>query len=386
MRERMVSFLDRSPLAAALAVAAVVGAAFLGQALASTSFPGAGAPASSGGGTLATKAATSPGGLVSTTVGNFAVHGQSVDSWGGHFTSTNGYGIVVSTTGTDHWDHGAFIEAQGGYAVYATSANNMAIRSEAGDTTGLWEPVGKVGVVGIGQSRGVYGSGGSSYGVYATSLNWYGVYGRTSRSDNNYGLYSPDNLFSLNINSTGSSSHVVQNAGSVPLEPGDLAVFVGLGEPFGPGGTRIVQVARADTAPSAAVAGVVGSRYNWRLLLLEDPDPEALAALEEAEPALRRKSSEPEGFWVTQAAPAEPRDFLLLVTHGPAEVKASAVLAGAIHPGDLLASEPGAALAVRAAGPEEGDDREGAPPRIVGTALTPLAAGDDGVWVFVRPH
>jgi hypothetical protein len=43
----------------------------------------------------------------------------------------------------------------------------------------------------------------SNYGVWGQSSNFRGVTGRTSRTDNNYGLYTPDNLFSLNVNLAG---------------------------------------------------------------------------------------------------------------------------------------------------------------------------------------
>jgi hypothetical protein len=166
----------------------------------------------------------------------------------------------------------------------------------------------------------------------------------------------------------------------VALEPVDIAVFVGLGEPYGASGTRYVQVARADLAPSAAVAGVVKGRYNAQLLLLEDPDPESLAALEETGSSDRQR--EPKELWVTRAVPSAPEDFLLLVTHGPAEVRASAVVSGAIDAGDLLTVERGTALAIQA--PTTGETAPTA--RVIGTALGTLPAGQAAVWAFVRPQ
>jgi hypothetical protein len=68
----------------------------------------------------------------------------------------------------------------------------------------------------------------SNYGVWGQSSEWRGVTGRTSRADNNYGFYTPDNLFSLNINLAGAVMQVMQNGGTEPLAPGDVVVFSGI--------------------------------------------------------------------------------------------------------------------------------------------------------------
>lgn len=385
MRKKRTSSQAILPSAAALVVVAAVVGAFLPQPSTSAT-----------GGMLVRAPATGTAGFFRGFggLGVRAISGQrpavsarSFNSWGGHFVSDDGYGIRVDTSGTDHWDHAGFFTAQSGYAILAESANNMAIRGHAGDLTGVAQPLGPVGVVGLGANRGVYGASNSGIGVFATSVNNYGLWGtstdfrgvtgRTSRSDNNYGLYTPDNLFAANASITGSTSQVVQNAGAVPLAPGDVAVFVGLGEPFGPNETRHVQVARADTVPGSAVAGVVQARYNTNMLLLDEPDPDALASLEPDELSLR--DLEPAELWATRTEPAPPGEFLLMVTHGPAEVKASTVAAGSIRASDLLVAERGTARVARGAD-------EGSPGRSIGTALTPLAAGEATIWAFVRPR
>lgn len=293
----------------------------------------------------------------------YGVWGSSDVSWGGYFASNQGYGIRVSTGGADHWDHGAYIEANSGYGVYATSSQNMAIRGEAGNIDGLWQPVGKVGVVGIGESRGVYGSSDSSYGIYGTSLNWYGIYGRTSRTDNNYGLYTPDNFYSLNINMAGAMMQVAQNGGSQSLEPGDVAVFSGISRLAEVGDSPVIQVANTNSANSQAVAGVVYSRFNGALLNDETgelpPDTE-----------------------VTPAGPVAPGEYLLLVVHGPAQVKVSD-LAGAVQPGDLLATAGEAGLAAKAQQVTLQGVTMAVPGTILGKALEPVTKGQDKIYVFV---
>jgi hypothetical protein len=300
-------------------------------------------------------------GLFASSSGTYAVRGSSDQSWGGYFTSNQGHGIVVSTSGSDHWDHAGVFQAAGGYSLYAKSSGNMAIRGEAGDTTGLWTPVGAVGVVGIGQSRGLYGSGGSSYGVYGTSLNWYGIYGRTNRSDDNYGLYTPHNLFSKNINMAGAMMSVAQNSGDTPLETGDVVVFSGISDAGT--GTPIIRVVPATTANSHAVAGVVYSRFNIAAVIDTGDDP-------------------PADMEITPTGAAQPGEYMLVVVHGPALVKASAV-SGALQPGDLLST----AAAIGAAGKAEmvslGEVEMALPGTILGKALEPLAAGQSLIYIFV---
>ena len=152
-------------------------------------------------------------GLVGDSENSYGIWGSSNNSWGGYFTSDGGYGIRVDTNGTDHYDHGAYVTSTGGYGVYATSAQNQGVRGEAGNVSGISQPLGTVGVVGIGQSRGMYGASGNGIGTYGTSQGNYGVWGqsntyrgvtgRTSRVDNNYGFYTPDNLFAANVNISG---------------------------------------------------------------------------------------------------------------------------------------------------------------------------------------
>jgi hypothetical protein len=300
-------------------------------------------------------------GLFASSNSTYAVRGSSNQGWGGYFTSNQGYGIVVSSGGSDHWDHAGVFQAAGGYGLYATSSGNMAVRGEAGDTTGLWQPVGTVGVVGIGQSRGLYGSGGSSYGIYGTSLNWYGIYGRTNRSDDNYGLYTPDNLFSKNINMAGAMMSVAQNSGDTPLETGDVVVFSGISDAGT--GTPIIRVAPATTANSHAVAGVVYSRFNIAAAIDTDEDP-------------------PADMEITPTGAVQPGEYMLVVVHGPAQVKASAVN-GALQPGDLLSTAAGAGVAGKAEMVTLGEVPTAVPGTILGKALEPLTAGQKVIYIFV---
>ncbi len=384
-----------------------------------------------------------------------AVYGKSTDGYGllgysqngnalvarssktaGIFDSSDGYGIQVSTSGTHHWDHGGTFSANWGWGIYARSTHNHAIRAEAGDISGLWQGVGQVGIVAIGEDRGVYGSSGVGEGVYGVSTqssgvygetendnfnvaagvwgykgsgggaavrglkygdwgvavygtNWgsigsgvvgestnfmgvwgesansFGLYGLTGRADNNYGLYTPDNIYSLNYHLAGAVMQVVQNGGAEALEPRDVVVFSGLGSPLEGGGPPVAQVSRTSEAHSAAVAGVVYSRFQVRSGSWRSDGQGA--------------TPEPE---VTPPGPVAPGEYLLLVVQGPAQVKASA-LAGPIHPGDLLSSADLAGHAARAATVKIEGISTARPGTVLGKALEPLEAGEKLIYIFV---
>ncbi len=317
-------------------------------------------------------------GVVGYSADNYGVQGSSTSSWGGYFTSVDGYGIRVDTTGTDHYDHGAYITSDGGYAVYAQSASNMAVRGEAGDITGIPQPLGPIGVVGLGQNRGVVGSSNSGTGVYASSDSNYGVWGqstsyrgvtgRTSRSDDNYGFYTPDNMYSKNVNLLNSVMMVMQNNGDRPLAPGDVVVFSGINRNAVGVDGPVVQVRSAAQANSTAVAGVVFSRFNIDAV---NPDLEA-----------EDIAAQGTALDVTPEGAAAPGEYVLVVVQGPAEVNVDA-LDASIQPGDLLATHGAAGMAGKAATILR-DGVETAPPGVVfGKALEAADGTRQKIFVFV---
>lgn len=326
------------------------------------------APAAGGAGVLASSNST------------YGVWGSSVDGLGGYFTSTNGYGIRVETGGTDHWDHGAYITSAGGYGVYAKSTQNQGVRGEAGNVSGIAQPLGAVGVVGIGAKRGTYGSSASGVGVYGVSASnyglwgqstsWYGATGRTSRADNNYGFYTPDNIYSLNVTMSGAVMQVMQNSGLEPLAPGDVVVFSGIDRTTTAVDVPMVQVSKTGTASSTAVAGVVYSRFNIDAVAegALAPDGSDQAAMAEME--------------ITPAGDAAPGEYVLVVVQGPAEVKVSAV-SGSIQPGDLLSTSTESGFAGRTQEVSLQGVSTALPGTTFGKALEPLAAGQEMVYVYV---
>lgn len=317
-------------------------------------------------------------GLFGDSENSYGVWGSSNDSWGGYFASTGGYGIRVDTNGPAHFDHGAYITSEGGYGIYAQSAENQAVRGEAGDVTGVAQPLGPVGVVGRGANRGTYGSSefgtglygisNNNYGLWAQSIDWRGATGRTNRSDNNYGLYTPDNLFSLNYNLAGAMMQVVQNGSTASIEPGDVVVFSGMSAPVLEGGMPVAQVARTTQANSSAVAGVVYSRFNVDVLDekrdVSTPDND-LVTVE-----------------VTPAGSVAPGEYLLLVVHGPAPVRTDAPSSD-IQPGDLLATSSQNGLATKATTVELNGVTTPIPGTVFAKALGPAPDDPTMTYVFV---
>ncbi len=280
-------------------------------------------------------------------------------------TGTN-YGVVGASVSADGYG-GYFYNnnPEGGTGLFAQSADGHAIIGQGGadvsDAGGWFE--GDVGAHGTGVI-GLYGESSTGAAVVGHSLNHHGVFGYTDREDQNYGLYSTDNLYADNYHTTGAIMQIVQNGGQEPLEPGDMAVFDGIGAPLESGGMPVIQVARAAAAGSTAVAGVVHSGYN---IAAATGDPEQLAR---------------GGEQFTLEGPIPPGGYLLLVVQGPAQVKASAV-SGAIQPGDLLSSS---SLPGHAAGSAQ-HGREATsvvlPGTILGKALEPLDDGDGMIYIYV---
>lgn len=311
---------------------------------------------------------------------NYGIWGSSNNSWGGYFTSSGGYGIRVNTDGSAHYDHGAYITSAGGYGLYAQSSNNQAVRGEAGDITGFAQPLGPVGVVGIGTSRGVFGSSGDGSGIYGSSNNNYGMWGqstayrgvtgRTNRGDNNYGLYTPDNLYSLNVNLAGAIMQVMQNNGREPLAVGDVVVFSGVNTNVTAVDGPVVQVSKANTVNSTAVAGVVFSRFN-----IDAVDP----ALEPSPDAVLEDWEAPD---VTLAGEAVTGEYVLVVVQGPALVNIDTVNSH-IQPGDLLSTAAQNGLAGKAEMVTLNGVETAVPGTVFGKALEATDGSQTMIYVYV---
>ncbi len=262
----------------------------------------------------------------------------------GYFYNNGGgaglHGRAITTTGIVYGVHGKS-DSNNGRGVYGDASISGGIGVEGNSTIGT--------------------------GVYGNSSNGYGIYGNTENSDNNYGLYTEDNLYSANIHSFGATMQIVQNGGSADLEPGDVAAFSGMGSSLCANGLPTIQVVAATSADSTAVAGVVYSRYNVEAVTGagENITMQGMSGLE-----------------ITPEGQIEPGEYLLMVVRGPAQVKASALF-DSIQAGDLLSSAAIAGHAARATQLDLGNVKTAMPGTVVGKALESLDGKKELIYVFV---
>lgn len=242
---------------------------------------------------------------------------------------------------------------------------------EAGDVTGFPRPLGNVGAVGIGANRGIYGSSEQgvgvfaisegNYGVYAQSDDWRGVTGRTSRADNNYGLYTPDNLFAANATLTSTMTVVVQNGSDTTLQHGDVVSFSGVSVGNADPGAVVAQVSPSQADSTTGVAGVVLSRFNLESVQVDDVE----------EPVTPTQ--------VTPDGPIDPGDHMLLVVMGVAQVRVEGADQSLSPGGPVAVSTTAGSATVSATSSEIPSEAA-----VVGTALEEVPEGSSGlVWVFV---
>jgi hypothetical protein len=316
--------------------------------------------------------------------------GESIGVYGASSSGDAVYGHSGSGHGVyGQSDSGAGVYAEGRNAVVGISPSPgyAAIfgRNDAttGSTYGIWGEAksyngyggnfkntagGGVRTESEGIGVTVYSAG--SYGVWVREADDIGVWADTTIPNGNYGLCTPDNLYSNNYHLLGAVMHIMQNGGTEPLESGDLVVFSGLAAPLEKDGAPVIRVAKATSADSTAVAGVVFSRYDIEALPRDT---------EQGQDTTSHASRE-----FTPAGPVLPDEYLLVVVQGPAQVKAS-TLAGPIQPGDLLSSASRAGHAAKAAQASFGDVSIALPGTVLGKALEPLdAARRNGLlWVWV---
>ena len=131
---------------------------------------------------------------------NTSSSGVVVSTWGytsdGVNVSTGGdysYGVVASTTGFN--SHGVVAQTTGSYSSGVSAYTN------GSNSKGLYAYTNGPGSYGVSaettgtNSQAVHGHSTQDIGVGGYSDNYYGVYGHTTRSDQKYGIYTPDYLY-----------------------------------------------------------------------------------------------------------------------------------------------------------------------------------------------
>jgi hypothetical protein len=212
-------------------------------------------------------------------------------------------------------------------AIKSTSATSDAIRahkSGSGGGRGVW------GINAGTTGSGVVGSSTNYVGLWGESTNDRGVYGATSRTDFNYGIYTEDNLYCRSlITPIGSIIQVAVNGGREILEKGDVVAIAGIERGDFGQVSQLMKVKKVSKENSSSVIGVVASAYpaEW---LNDDRNSEGNSNLQE--------------MILDDGSPISSGEYVLVVVHGPAEVKVDAA-AKVIQPGDLLSSSGNAGYA-----------------------------------------
>jgi hypothetical protein len=283
-------------------------------------------------------------------------------------------------------------QATGGPAVFGHSADDAGVYGTTDGTT-----VNESGVYGVASNAangvhgyqsttpnglGVYGqhvgggaasSGynmGNGNGVWGYSQSYRGVGAGTGRSDNNYGFHTYDNLYSANYHLAGAVMQVVRNSDTKALERGDMVVVTGISTST-IDGIPVLEVRSAREANSTAVIGVVASTYSpeW-LTEPSDFDPTGATGLANEIP-------------LSSPGPINPGEYMLIVVHGPCQVKVDAA-STPIQPGDLLSTDGRTGYAAKATSVSIEGVQLTPPGTIFGKALESLDAGQDGlIYVFV---
>ena len=290
----------------------------------------------------------------STTNTSYGVRGQA--------DSTSGYGVYANATASTGFTRGVYglSASSDGRGVYgyasSTTGTTFGVYGEFNSPNGrgvygLADTSGGIGVFGESDSgSALYGHSHTGYGTYGFSQSSFAVYGDTQNALHEYGLYTPDNLWSLNYNLKGAVRQLVQNGGSDPLEAGDVVVFSGMVAPADATEPPIILVSKATTGNNPAVAGVVYARSNQDGITLEGE--------------------------------VQPGDYLLLVVQGPALVKVSSE-AGTIQVGDLLSSSDQAGYAACAAKITIEGVQTTIPGTVFAKALESSDSSEGWIYVFV---
>lgn len=262
-----------------------------------------------------------------------------------------------STTETSSYSNGVAVSGAEGYGLFIGHSDLSGIRVSSTTYHGLYIVDSDDDAVRVNNTSGD--------GVCVSAADGYGVYANTTASGGNYGLYTPDNLYSANYHSKGAQMQVVQYQGEEDLLPGDPVVFAGILPPDGADSLPTVLVTQARGEDLQSIAGVAYRRY----------DAEAANAQDVAEGTRREKRA------LTPSGPIQPGDTLLVVTHGPALVNIDTETEE-LAVGDAIAVSPSGIVA-RA-------DRDPwgkrAPDLCFATALQPLHDAAGQIWAFVTCH
>lgn len=298
-------------------------------------------------------------GLSVSVAGSEGVRVNYAGTYGMYVNVADGDGFMICRSGSvsscvpdDFYNHGLEVGAAQHDGVHVTAAGDDGLQiNDASD-------------------EGVYVVSAGDDGIYVQSADRYGVYANTSRTDHEYGFYTPDKIYAGTSLATGGSVMLVaQNGEGKELEVGDVVTVNGAGAPFGEGVLPTPLVQRARQGDS--VVGVVYRRFVAEALVEEASDGQV---------AQRSRMTTH-----TSEDPIAPGDHLLIVVMGPAAVKADTTRAD-IRPGDPL-TVAAAGRVQRAAPLQVGGVEFYAPGKTLGQAMEPLQTkrADGLIWALLLP-
>jgi len=284
----------------------------------------------------------------------------------GSSTGKGAYGVLGQSTGYE--SPGVYGVASGieGSGVYGVSLDDTLCPAYDNCTAGV-----------MGQALGE-----GAQGVFGYSAEQSGVFGSTRSTDqwagafhNLNGVYSPGlgvygtskfyGPVTFVMPMSGFVVNVALNAGTEPLERGDVVMVVGMDAPI-IGEIPVMRVQRASPETAAGIVGIVDMLYEYYGKNSDDP-----AQLQS------------DGRFNPEISTIQPGQYLGVVTLGAYQwVKVDATSAP-IHAGDLLSISPTAGVAAKAQQITIDGYSFYAPGTIIGKALQDLESGTGVIAVFV---
>ena len=271
---------------------------------------------------------TAHDGLVGTTnstssilAGVYAVNGGPGDG----LEANSSYGKGVEARGGTH-----------GVQAYSSSSDYGHFGGWFSGPNGIWAQTGNA------SADGVYAnceSGGACWGVRSRADS-YGVYAATNDASNNYGLYTPDNIY-VGGNCNGCViTYIVQNGGDTELTRGDLVSIHGIAPSIDDSSSPTMLVTHTNSNNANAVIGVVQDTLEIEMVTKADvtfaevevPDPRVEGTVTEWQEMVTEFQA-PIHHLVDRAA--QNGDYVVIVVQGLAQVKVNEAN-GRIAVGSLL--------------------------------------------------
>lgn len=331
---------------------------------------------------------------------DYGVYGES------NGTGTADYAVYGYSTGTSNSPaiagYAAGPDSGASYGIYGLSANSHAIYGDSNSTSSTYYGGWFKGPQGVRAENEVASTdaisvectaGGWCWGVdsysYTTDGGGYAIHAATSDTSHNYGLNTPDNIYSLNYHAASGFSMIAVNGSDQPLEVGDAVAVIGMGVPLPEADVPVMLVQKADATNATSIVGVVttayqitiGTRYsaNYKDTTFADPEGKGNPSSTYAMPEM---VAEQAVIQVAIDGPVAPGGYMVIMIQGIALVNVD--VGAGIQAGDLLTIGPnGTAVRAQAVTVTADGLSTYQAGTILGKALEPLLEGMNQIWVMV---